>query len=289
MPLDPGDSYYRQERIPPSIAAMEAPLCNAYGVPFGNFGAKGNENHLSGYHRSRDWILNSPDSRYGSSDYSVQLAVDKQGNADNVCAFDFTPGAWGTSDNRNRMKTLTKRLIDAAKAHDPRVAELREVAGTLDGTHVVTYDCTRQAFKDPFDSSHLDHIHGSILRGMSDQSHDGLVAVMLGQTGDDDMFLRGPNGSIYLNAGIGLVPLNGSDWAAVSPQTLVNVPQSVIDRANGIPTVNLSDASAQAIAAAVVAALPPGNPTSQADVVAALQSPAGQAAIVSAVNTAEDS
>jgi hypothetical protein len=83
------------------------------------------------------------------------------------------------------------------------------------------------------------------------------------------MFLRTSNGSIYLNAGTGLVSLTPAEWAAVSPQSYVNVPQSVADKANALAT--------------------PGNPASQADVVAALQSPEGQAAIVTAVNTAEDS
>lgn len=182
MPLDPGNPYYRAELIPPSIAAMEQPLCTAYGVGLGNFGAKGNENHLSGYHRSRNWILHSPDSTHGARDYSIQLAVDKQGNGDDVCAFDFTPGSWGTPDNRAKMKTLTRRVIEACQRHDPRVAELREVAGTLDGSHVVTYDQSRNAFKSPFDSSHLEHIHGSFLRGMARQSHAGLLAVMLDTT-----------------------------------------------------------------------------------------------------------
>jgi hypothetical protein len=179
MALDPSDPYYRAELISPAIAAMEHPLCDAYGVGLGNFGSKGNTVHTSGYHRSRNWVLHSPDSAHGSRDYSVQLAADN-GNPDDVAAFDFTPGVWGSADNRSKMKTLTQRLLTACQAHDPRVANLREFAGTLDGSNVVTWDCSRNAFKTPFDSSHLDHVHGSIYRSKTRADHSGIVSVMLG-------------------------------------------------------------------------------------------------------------
>jgi len=233
MPLDPGDPYYLAEDISPTIAAMEHPLCDAFGVGLGNFGSKGNLTHYSGYHRSRNWILHSPDSRWGSSDYSVQLSADNGDHDDDVSAFDFTPGVWGSSDNRAKMLLLTQRLLTACQNHDPRVANLREFAGTLNGTSVVTWDCSRNAFKTPFDSSHLDHIHGSIYRSKTRADHSGIVAVLLGDIdeGDDDMFLRSPNGSIYLVGGGKTVSLSLTEWQALSPaQTFVNAPQSLIDK-----------------------------------------------------------
>jgi len=179
MALDPSDPYYRAELISPTIAAMEEPLCSAFGVGLGNFGSKGNTVHTSGYHRSRNWVLHSRDSAHGSGDYSVQLAADN-GNPDDVAAFDFTPGVWGSADNRSKMRLITRRLLDACQAHDPRVANLREFAGTLDGSNVVTWDCSRNAFKTPFDSSHLDHVHGSIYRSKTRANHSGIVSVILG-------------------------------------------------------------------------------------------------------------
>lgn len=182
MPLDPGDRYYRAEQISPTIAAMEAPLCKAFGVGLDHFGSKGNTVHTSGYHRSRNWILHSPDSAHGSGDYSIQLAADKTGNGDDISAFDFTPGAWGTADNRAKMRAMTQRLLTACQRRDPRVANLREFAGTLDGSHVVTWDCSRNAFKAPFDSSHLDHVHGSIYRSKTRADHSGIVSVLIGES-----------------------------------------------------------------------------------------------------------
>jgi hypothetical protein len=180
MPLSPSDPYYVAEITPASIAAMEHPLCSAYGVGLDAFGAKGNTVHTSGYHRSRQWILNSPDSDYGSSDYSVRDSRDKTGDQRWVSAFDFTPGSWGTADNRNKMVAITKRVRAAARARDPRLADLREFAGTEDGRNVVTFYCADGSAKSPFDSSHLDHCHGSFWRSRANNDHSGIVAVMLG-------------------------------------------------------------------------------------------------------------
>lgn len=184
MPLDPNDQYYIAEIIPASIDALRSPLCTAYGVGPTAFGAKGNTLHRSGYHRSRQWILNSPDSSWGADDYSVRQTLDKSGDQRWVSAFDLTPGEWGTAENRRRMKELTGRVYAAAKARDPRLADLREFAGTLDGSTVVTFNCADGSFKSPFDQSHLDHIHGSFWRSRAANDHTSLLQVLLGKDGD---------------------------------------------------------------------------------------------------------
>lgn len=178
MPLDPGDPHYRAEVIPASIDTLGRRLCTYYGVGLDHRGDRGNLIHTSGYHRSRAWILNSPDSAHGAGDYSIQLAVDKQGPQDDVSAEDFTPADWGTPDNRAKMRAMTKRAIEACQRNDPRMAAVREVAGTLDGSHVVTYDHARQQFKTPFDSSHLDHLHLSFFRGKARDDHTGVFEVL---------------------------------------------------------------------------------------------------------------
>ena len=190
MTVNPNDIYYRREIVPPALHAIGPPLCAVYGVSAINFGDRGNLSHTYGYHRSRDFILRSPDSTRGKSDYSIQLGADKGGDDRWVSAFDFTPGAWGTADNRAKMRTLTQRLLDAARARDPRVAELREFAGTLDGKNVVTYDLTTMSFKAPFDSTHLDHLHGSIFRGMAASDHGGIVSVLLGASMADSELVQ---------------------------------------------------------------------------------------------------
>lgn len=185
MAISPADKYYRAEVTPTSITALGASLRAAYRRPADAFGAKGNLVHASGYHRSRAWVLHSPDSRYGARDYSVQAAQDQGGDTNGLAAFDFTPGEWGSAQNRILMAQITGRVYAAARMRDPRVSALREFAGTLDGRNVVTFNCADGSLKSPFDSSHLDHVHGSFWRMYAAVDHSGLLAVLLGEEEDD--------------------------------------------------------------------------------------------------------
>jgi hypothetical protein len=185
MAISASDPRYRTELEPPEILAMRAPLCAAYSRPASAFGCKGNLVHSSGYHRSFNWITQSPDSRFQWNDYSITQALDNTNLDRNACsAADFVPGEWGSRDNRLRVAAITGRLLAAAQRRDPAMAALREFAGTLNGTAVVTYDLGRNAFKSPFDSSHLDHVHLSFWRSRARSDHAGLVRIMLG---DDDV------------------------------------------------------------------------------------------------------
>jgi len=186
MPLDMNDPHYLAEITPQSIVDMEDPLCDAFGVGLDHFGAKGNEYHTYGFHRSIDWILHSPDSRYGSSDYSVQ-GRNRNGDTRLIRAFDFTPGEWGSRDNREKMIQITRNVYDAAMNYDTRLATLFEFAGTLDGVNVITFSGQGGVKKTPFDSSHLDHAHGSLWSDTADHNHMGIVDVMLHGAGETDM------------------------------------------------------------------------------------------------------
>lgn len=116
-------------------------------------GIKGNERHLNGGHRSQEWIRNS---RYCTNDtYTVQSGL--SGNQLRYCsALDFTPAEWGSTDNRNKMKVLTKRMVDAMKAG--HCDEVIEVFGTLDGRNVTGWRNDLNVVVTS-DSSHLDHLH----------------------------------------------------------------------------------------------------------------------------------
>jgi len=185
MPINMNSPYIRAEVVPQSINDMGTRLKAHYGVGADSFGSKGNEYHDYGYHRSRKWILLDPDSRYGTSDYSVQTSRDNGGDEDWNRAFDFVPGVWGTQENRRRMIEITTRVYNAAKARDPRLKNMREFAGTLDGKNVITFNCADGSHKSPFDITHLDHCHGSMYTDTADADHNGIVDIMLGE--DDDM------------------------------------------------------------------------------------------------------
>lgn len=289
MPLSPSDPSYRAETTPASIAAMEQPLCTAYRVGLDAFGSKGNLVHYSGYHRSRQWILNSPDSNYGSRDYSVTQTLDQSGDANWVCAFDFTPGSWGTPENRRRMVEITTRVYTAAKARDPRLSNLREFAGTFDGKNVVTFNCADGSLKGAFDSSHLDHVHGSFWRSRAGSDHTGIVHVMLGITdqGDDDMtFLAEIAGAVIVSNSINCRWVSAGEYLALAArhgQPVKGLPALSLGLLIGpIPpgwpgvvqssTVSLSDAQAAALTTAVSAAVEGsvGEPLTVEDITAAV-------------------
>ena len=209
MPLSVTDRFYQAETTPPSISRLGKGLRDAYSRPADAFGAKGNVFHRSGYHRSRAWVLHSPDSRFGVHDYSVRKALDQGGSDNDVSAFDFTPADWGSTRNRRLMVELTSRVHTAAKARDPRLSSMREFAGTLDGKNVVTFNCSDGSLKDPFDDTHLDHIHGSFWRSRATADHTGVLHVLLGaraalQDREDLMFLANVKGTdeVFLTNGI---------------------------------------------------------------------------------------
>jgi hypothetical protein len=303
--ISPTDRYYKAEVVPQSVKDLGGALCSAYGRPATAFGAKGNLAHDSGYHRSRAWVLRSPDSQYKTRDYSVLRDLDKGGDEDWVSAFDFTPDVWGSKRNRELMAQLTGRVYAAAKARDPRVAVLREFAGTLDGRNVITFNCADGSLKSPFDASHLDHGHGSLWRALAANDHGGLVAVMLG-TGDDMPLTQAEKDEIvYRTATIVLKGVQPAGWAdQTAPEPYRGQLRGAATNAAIADTLTALGAGLKAIAAkvdvdpeelaaiqaaaregalsageglaaAVIAALPEGERITKADVEQAIRSVLG--------------
>lgn len=131
-------------------------------------GIVGDVLHHYGYHRCRNVL---PD-----TDYSVQFEADKEGDGWAASALDVTlsPGT---------MPVVTKRLLDSAKdRNDPRLNVVREFFGTLDGVNVTGWDCVKYS-PSTSDSSHLWHIHLSVLRKYSnDQAAlEPVLAVIRGE------------------------------------------------------------------------------------------------------------
>lgn len=201
MALNPSDPYYRAEFVPVSNTAFGVMLRNYFKTGPDSFGNKGNLTHTSGYHRSRSWVLNSNYSQYGGRDYSVQQSKDKGGDGNWVSAFDFTPAAWGSAKNRQLMVQITGNVLAAAKHGDQRLAILREFAGTVDGKNVITFNCADGSLKSPFDSSHLDHVHGSAWRSFANQSFAGVFDIMTGGTAMPSEWHTGEPSGPFLTQG----------------------------------------------------------------------------------------
>lgn len=128
-----------------------------------------------GYHSSRQ----ENQSKWPGN-YSIRLALDKQGPSDKAAAIDLT-----LSDAE--MRRRTRYLADAAKRNDPRLAAVREFYGTLDSRTV--YGRIKDSRTGPWrasaaDRSHLWHIHISIFRAYTNNWGElaPIVSVLSGQT-----------------------------------------------------------------------------------------------------------
>jgi hypothetical protein len=107
------------------------------------------------------------------NDYSVQLAEDKQGDGEAACALDLS---WSAA---SWQYTVSQRLL-AAK-HDSRMHAAREFYGSTDGATVCGWDYYG-GYAVTSDSSHLWHIHLSILRKYANDASalDGIAQVITG-------------------------------------------------------------------------------------------------------------
>lgn len=122
-----------------------------------------------GYHNTRN---NNP-----SGDYSEQLANDRLGSGDLCAAIDLTmPAA--------QMKKYSARLLKSGRdMKDPRGNYLREFYGTLNGRTVVGWDF-QAVTSSSSDSSHLWHIHVSVLRryAADAKAFDALYSILVGES-----------------------------------------------------------------------------------------------------------
>lgn len=171
-------------------------------------GIVGDQAHTYGYHRGAAYV------NWG--DYSTTLPEDRQyPSAHMASAIDM-------SFNDSKMRLYTGRLKVAADKNDPRLKYVREFYGTLNSSSV--YGRTHNGSTDASwefassDSSHLWHIHLSILRKYCNNivAIKGLLEVLQGKAlsspiptpakgkGKKLMFLikRSDDARIYVSDGI---------------------------------------------------------------------------------------
>lgn len=242
VPISTTSGWYRSEYVPATVSAMQVPLCAGLGVPLANFGAKGNTVHDYGPHRSYNWIINAPESRFRYEDRSVlgdlnSLNIDR--NA--VAAFDITPGS------RAMMRVITARMYNAARRHDLRLGAMREFAGTLDGSTVVRFETNGGRIISPLDSSHLDHGHGVFWRRYAGLDHSGIVEILTG----DDMTPDESQRLINIEQWLKQYFEGRSTALAGTPHLSVFVPNQRTAELVGrpaVPPVELTEAQMQAIA-----------------------------------------
>jgi hypothetical protein len=134
-------------------------------------GVAGDANHSFGYHVDP---LELP-----GSDYSLQTARDRAGAA----AYPHDASAWDLSFGPGDMKTVTNRLLTAAKKSDPRMKAVREFCGTLDGRNTYPWDLHGNQSEgiNSWDDSHLWHVHISFYRDATEAQIRLVLDVLCGK------------------------------------------------------------------------------------------------------------
>lgn len=168
------EPWWGREFAPPNLEALYVGVRLFLGRGPEAVGGKGDNQHLRGYHRSREWVLNSRYSLYGKADYSVQHPRDLAGDGRWYCAMDATPFKVET------LIGMCQRLDKAVRAGE--LPQIREWYGNIDGNQIVDGWDAVTAKAATSDSSHLWHLHISFFRSLANHDHTHLLAVL---TGDD--------------------------------------------------------------------------------------------------------
>jgi hypothetical protein len=173
------ERWYNEEVVTPELQVLGSRLRSALGVGADAFGAKGNNVHLNGGHRSQAWIENSQ--WCTNRTYATEAGL----NAEEkrwISAFDITPAT------RAQMLRISQNIDRVTRSG--QLEELVEWYGnTNDDTRVDGWDNIRNAVATS-DSSHLWHLHGRLRRkAMRDPAVMDRVfnALIYGTTEGSDM------------------------------------------------------------------------------------------------------
>lgn len=169
------DRAWVHETVPASLVQLGERLRVFFGVPVGNVGFKGDTEHRRGYHRSREFLLNSA---YATNRrYSTAEPGNTGGDGSWVCAMDL-------SLPHDVLVAVCRRLDLAVRGG--RLEKVAEWYGNTGGDNRVDgYDNIANAVASS-DPSHLWHVHCSFLRSRAGEDHSDVYAVLTGED-DDDM------------------------------------------------------------------------------------------------------
>jgi hypothetical protein len=177
------EAVWREQITPPHMLAhLIEPLRAHYGMGPDLIGAAGDNNHLYGRHRSRDWCLRS--AYCTNRAYGTQDARDKRGAGNWYRGFDVGIKGQALYDASHRMDELTR---------SGRCPGIAEWFGTYDGRTVVGW---YEGHASSSDASHLWHLHGGVWTGYADDpaTMQMIYAAITGE--EDDM---SPEESALLN------------------------------------------------------------------------------------------
>lgn len=162
------ESYWGREEVPPSLDRCFRAACRHFGTDPSGGGTRGNTVHLTGRHRSVEWVRNSAfctDRSYGTRD-----GRDTSGNPRIIRAFDVPLPP-------PQMVAVSRRLDAAVRAG--RAPKIAEWFGTFDNRAVTGWF---EGHRSSADSSHLLHVHVGLWTRYADGDLSDVLAIL---TGDD--------------------------------------------------------------------------------------------------------
>lgn len=244
------EAVWNAETVPPALAAMGRQVRVALGLPASAVGFKGDNNHLSGAHRSRNWILNS---QYCTdTSYTVTYPQDRLGDGNWISGFDI-------SAPQHILLPMCQRLDAAVRGG--QLEELAAWYGNINGDQRVDgYNNVLNRVASA-DSSHLTHLHGTVLRQHANNAGfmQRLARVLTGDLGEENMLLikQVNDPAVYVSDGLQYRHLTSGAALLAAMQKgfpLVEVPTFAdLEALAGIPwapaTVTLTPADRDAIVA----------------------------------------
>jgi hypothetical protein len=174
------EPWWHEEIVPHALGRLADDVRAAFQLPRKFVGIKGNEEHLSGGHRSENWIRNSKFSEHKANDRTIR---GQYGGGDPrwLAALDITFHS-------------TAQLIEVCRRFDPAVRAgmcptVTRWYGNLgndqspgeqqvDGFDTVKRKVVRG------DRSHLTHLHIEFARARANDDHSGVLAALTGELMD---------------------------------------------------------------------------------------------------------
>lgn len=250
------EPWWGREIVTDELDWLGDELCRRTGRPRSAFGSKGNNAHLSGGHRSQEWLKNSDWCENRS--YTVQSGL-TESQARHIGAFDWTPGSWGTAANRALMVTHTKALFAAARSG--RLTGMRQIFGTLDGRTAIGLNVQTNSLTYP-DASHVEHLHGTFDRTrMRDIALMTRIADII--TGDDMSWTE----NLTAGADAGGKTYPAKDW-------LIGTNMAAWNTYNRLGAFVAAEETRDAAMLAAITALSAGGGVDAAPIIAAIQAEA---------------
>lgn len=167
------EAVWNAEVVPTALHNLAVDLSNFWGLSRGKIGMVGDNHHLSGYHRSRNWLLQSRYARVRDYSTTETLGNGTGGDGNAVSAMDITLP-------REHLIVVCRNLDRFVRMG--QLEKITEWYGNSDGDGKVDgYNNVANRIESS-NPSHLWHLHMSFDRGRVIEAHDDVFRALTNGT-----------------------------------------------------------------------------------------------------------